>query len=286
MPILTPEHSTEIYKKIILMGDSGTGKTGSLVSLALAGYNIKVIDFDCQAEEVVRGVLKELHHAKKNPISLEAHNKALSQFDIAKFSDKITIVGTKIKVVAALAWVAAMKQLNAWVRGGIDEKTVLVIDSLTFAAKAATYNYLSLSNLLAKQDGPEWTDYNSIQEAIAGLLALLYSPTISCNVIVNAHIDLVELRADFGKKDNKGKPVLEVVDTKALPKSIGKALASSIPAYFNTALVCKSFGPEQARKRFIYTCPVGLADTKTPYLGLPDKLPIESGMATFFAATI
>jgi hypothetical protein len=46
-------------KKILLLGDSGSGKTGSLVSLALAGYSIKIIDFDAQAEEVIRGFCQE-----------------------------------------------------------------------------------------------------------------------------------------------------------------------------------------------------------------------------------
>ena len=264
MPKLTPDAPKNLFKKIILMGDSGTGKTGALISLALAGYNIYIADFDGQAEEVIRGILAGKLTAKKDPISKATHDEALSKFDIEVFTDKSAIVGGKPKVIAATAWTGAMKQLNTWSRSGLTNRDVIVIDSLTFASKAAAHNYLQLSSKLNKSDELDWNDYNPVQNSIASLLALLYSPAVSANVIVNAHIDIVEIRADFGAKDSKGRPELEVVDTKALPKSIGKALAGSIPTYFNTSLVCKSFGPETSRKRFIFTRPVGLVDTKTP----------------------
>src|SRR5690606_35367467 len=39
-------HQSSDYTKLIYLGDSGTGKTGSLVSLLLAGYTVKILDMD------------------------------------------------------------------------------------------------------------------------------------------------------------------------------------------------------------------------------------------------
>ena len=40
------EHKSRKYVKLLYLGDSGTGKTGSLVSLVQAGYKLRVIDLD------------------------------------------------------------------------------------------------------------------------------------------------------------------------------------------------------------------------------------------------
>ena len=275
-------------KKILLLGDSGSGKTGSLVSLALAGYSIKIIDFDAQAEEVIRGVLSR---ASSPPglsfdggpvriITPEEHEQALSRFDIEPVYDTTSIVGSKVQVTAAKAWASAMRKLNEWMRAGLSSKDIVVIDSLTFASKAAASCYLAIQNRLS--EGVQWSDYNEIQKMISTLLEYLYTPSFTANVIVMTHIDLIETMVDTGMKDGKGRPLKEVVDTRALPMSIGKALGPIIPQYFNISLVCRSEGKERARKRYIYTTPIGLVDTKTPR-NLPPKLPLESGLRTVFA---
>ena len=237
--------SEKKVKKILLMGDSGTGKTGACVALALKGWNLYIIDFDAQAEEVFRGVLHGLLSEKK--ISQTEHDAALSRVDIEVFVDPTTIVAGAVTVVKANAWENALKQLNTWFKGGLGTRDIVVIDSLTFAAKACVNRYLALNQRLNKK--VVWQDYNEIQQDLAKLLQLLYSPAFSTNVIVNTHIDLVETRVDSGLKDIKGNPIMEVVDTRALPMSIGKALAPTIPQYFNSALVCKADGKENARRR-------------------------------------
>ena len=45
MPTLDTHQSSE-FTKLLYLGDSGSGKTGSLVSLLKAGYKIKVLDLD------------------------------------------------------------------------------------------------------------------------------------------------------------------------------------------------------------------------------------------------
>ena len=40
------EHQSSEFTKLLLIGDSGSGKTGSLSSLVKAGYKLRVLDMD------------------------------------------------------------------------------------------------------------------------------------------------------------------------------------------------------------------------------------------------
>lgn len=255
-----------------------SGKTGALISLALAGYELKIIDFDVQSEEVVRGILQ--YKKSKQEITSAQHDEALSRFDILPASDKIKIIAGTPTIIAAAAWTKATKQLTAWSQAGLTTRDIIVIDSLTFAAKAATHYYQSLNKTLNKK--LSWQDFGGVQDLLGKLLDLLYSEAFETNVIVTSHIDLVETQVDSGQKDAKGDPIMNVIDTRAFPASIGKALGPKIPQYFNSTFVAQSEGKEAARKRFIYTVPVGLVDTKSPDLSLPKKLPLDTALRTIF----
>ena len=39
-------HKSSDYTKLLLVGDSGSGKTSSLAALANAGYNLRILDYD------------------------------------------------------------------------------------------------------------------------------------------------------------------------------------------------------------------------------------------------
>ena len=39
-------HKSAEYTKLMLVGDSGSGKTTALSTLANAGYNLRILDFD------------------------------------------------------------------------------------------------------------------------------------------------------------------------------------------------------------------------------------------------
>src|SRR3546814_13304304 len=46
-------HQSSAYTKMVYIGDSSTGKTGSLVSLLLAGYNLRILDMDNGLDSLV-----------------------------------------------------------------------------------------------------------------------------------------------------------------------------------------------------------------------------------------
>ncbi len=52
MPTLDA-HESSRYAKLIYIGDSGTGKTGSLVSLLADGYKLKILDMDAGLDSLV-----------------------------------------------------------------------------------------------------------------------------------------------------------------------------------------------------------------------------------------
>ena len=58
MPSLT-QHQSNDYTKMLIIGDSGTGKTGSLTSLVAAGYKLRILDMDNGLETLKQFVQKE-----------------------------------------------------------------------------------------------------------------------------------------------------------------------------------------------------------------------------------
>jgi hypothetical protein len=68
---------------------------------------------------------------------------------------------------------------------------------------------------------------------------------------------------------------------KGFPRSVGSALNEIIAAHFNSALLVEDING----KKYIHTKSTALVDLKNPVpFGGLDKLPIETGLATFFEA--
>jgi hypothetical protein len=55
MPNLA-NHQSSNFTKLLLIGDSGSGKTGSLTSLVAAGYKLRIWDFDNGLDPLVQHV--------------------------------------------------------------------------------------------------------------------------------------------------------------------------------------------------------------------------------------
>ena len=257
--------------KLLYMADSGAGKTGALASLAVAGYELFILDFD-------NGLDILIHVLKNNP-------EALKRVYYQTFIDKITM-GTITQLgnnrpsytgpvnKDPKAFTDALSFLtNGWKDedqdfGKVDtwdNKRVLVVDSLSFMSKFAL-EYVSKINGRIGQ--PSESDYGDAQRLIERLLALLYSDDIKCNVIVNTHVKWNE---------NESGVVIS-----GAPMALGKALGPVIPRYFNTMLFGKATGSGANAKRVISTRPMNGVAAKCPVLDAPAELPVETGLATFF----
>lgn len=247
--------------KLMAIGDSGTGKTGALESLVRAGFKLKVLDFD-------RG-LDYLQEALADTPAL------LDNIEYATFTNSFkSINGKVVPKGVPKAWANCLKLLES---GKIDdedwglpttwgEDTFLVLDSLTMAAKAAMLQVLQINGRLLEP--PHQSDWGQAQNLVEGLIQWLCSEDIKCNVIILTHITYLELNGGL---------------LRGYPSTVGKALSSVLPRYFNTILNVTSKGSGKSSKRIICPLPQSNVETKAlvPVEKLPESWPIETGYAEF-----
>lgn len=279
--------------KILYLGYSGEGKSTSLVPLGIPGYldnpgyELRILDFDGKAEEVIRSTLARL--VKEKVISQEQHDKALTEnYDVCPCLEPTGIVSARegkrtIKKLGvegtATAWNTAIRQLEKW-NSSFSDRTILVVDSFTYAVRAITNFCQELNGKL--NQNLEWRDYQAPQQMAENLMVVCADlPTHS---IVCGHADPLELYKSTDQIDDKtGAPVEELVDCLMVPISIGKSGRMKLPARMNHLLVASSDGKGATTRRYIYTEPrVGVV-TKTPFYGRCEpRYPIDKGMVEYF----
>lgn len=253
MPSLADHHSSK-FVKLMLIGDSGTGKTGSLVSLLQAGYHLRILDLDNGLDSLVQWARK-LCPDKLANVQYETVR------DLYKVSGNALVTSPK-------AFVKSLNLLTKWsddtVPAEWGDNTILVIDSLSAMGKMA-FEWAKGLNPTAK-DPRQW--YGGAQAGIENTIALLTGGDFKANVILISHVNYKE--------------VVEGV-TKGYANAIGTALGPTLPKYFNTLLLAESQGSGANVKRTIRTMPTGIIDLKTPVpFNLPNTLPLDSGMAEVF----
>jgi hypothetical protein len=219
MPTLDQHQSGE-FVKLLYVGNSGTGKTGSLVSL-VPDYDLRIIDMDNGLDALVN-LVQAQYPTRLSSIS----------FETVRDKYKASPRGPKV-VAPPRAFVRANTLMDKW---GDDskpeewgEKRVLVIDSLTAMGRAA-YEWAVGMNPSSK-DPRQW--YRGAQEAISNVISTLTSDIFKTNVIVISHIDYV----------------VDSMGTKGFVSSIGKALGPKLPRDFNTMLLAESSGAGKLVKR-------------------------------------
>ena len=249
MPTLD-EHQSDRFTKLIYIGDSSTGKTGSLVSLLLAGYKFKIIDMDNGLETLkVYGRLAQAD---------------LSAVDYETFRDtyRSTPAGPLIKG-APKAFTNAMGKMTEWSEIE-DEQTIFVLDSLSAFGRAA-FEWAKGMNPMIK-DPRQW--YFSAQQAVESCIALLTGESFKMNVILISHVNYKEITEGVQK---------------GYANAIGTALGPIIPRYFNTLILAESIGAGKNTKRRIKTLPTGVVDLKIPNPQAEAEYPLETGLASIFA---
>lgn len=258
MPTLK-EHQSSDFTKLLLMGDSKSGKTGALAPL-VKRYKIRILDFDNGLDSLAQVVRRD------NPTLLEN-----IEFRTLRDKLKSTPTGTVTDGMAT-AFIEGLKMLDNWKYGNVDlgppaqwgPDAICVIDSLTFMADAAFRFREPLTPRSKDGKYDVRAVYKDSQDAIENVLALLTSETFRTNVIVISHVRYVD-NPDGTKK--------------GYPTAVGSALSPQIPRYFNSVALAQTV----AGKRTIQTAPTAMIDLANPasFKMLP-TLPIETGLATFF----
>lgn len=253
---LLSQHQSSDYTKILYIGDSGTGKTGSLTSLVAEGYKLRIIDTDNGLDSLVQFVNKECPDKIGN-VEFETRRDKYQ----ASPSGPI-ILGTP------RAFVDILGLLNKWPDGTVPaqwgKEIILVIDSLTGIGNAA-FEWAKGMNSGAK-DPRNW--YFSAQQAVEKMIDMIMSDSFKCNVIIISHVQYKE-REDGSMK--------------GYANAIGSALGPVIPKYFNTLVLAESVGAGKGTRRVIKTLPTGVVDLKTPApFKLDAELPLGTGLSTLF----
>lgn len=283
MPSLASHQGAQLVKGL-LMGEPGAGKTGSLTSLVKAGYRLLIYDFDNLLTSLIAYVQHECPDKVGN-IEYQTFTDKLKGVDVPLLLD-----GKVLRVVSnhdgmPTAYTRAMKQLTRWNDpegkdlgdpGKLGAETVVVIDSMTTLSNAC------LRFVFAMNPGGREPQaaYFSAQQLLINMLTLLCSKEFDVNVLVLAH--LAYTRRPRNKEQADNLTTHEQLELgKGYPRSVGSALNEIIAAYFNSCLLIE----EVNGRREIHTKSTALVDLKNPvpFAGL-DKLPITSGLATFFQA--
>ncbi len=260
MPALTD--SKIPFVKTLLLGDSGSGKTGALVSLVSAGYRVRILDLD---NKVASGILPKA--------IMRACPTKIGNVDFISMRDKkkASPLGPIFDGVPQ-TFTKAMGFLNKWEDGSIPAEwgaeSVFVLDSLTFLGDAA-FNWAKAMNPGIK-DPRQW--FYTAQQAVEDVVGMLTSEGFRTNVIVICHVSWSV------KKDASGVEI-----TKGFPASIGKALDTTVPAYFDNMVLAQA-SLSTPVVRTIQTAQTSMVDLKNPasFSMLP-TLPLETGLASFFA---
>ena len=255
MPSLS-NHQSNSFVKLLLCGDSGSGKSGALASLVKAGYSLRILDMDNGLDSLKTFVMKDCPDRADNV-----------EFRTLRDDYKITSTGPQVHKPPA--FVDALKMLDNWKYDDTDlgnpsewgPDVICVMDSLSFFSDAA-FDHAKGLNPGAK-DPRQW--FYSAQQGVESALAMLTSGSFKTNVIITAHVR-------YSQNDDG--------TTKGYPNAIGSALGPTIPRYFNHWAQCVS----KAGKRSIQTAATNMMDLKnTKPFEMKSTYDISSGLADFFA---
>lgn len=276
------DHHSGQTAKVLLMGDSSVGKTGSLASLAGAGYKLRILDLDNGID-----VLKNLLLDPKCPWP-----KAVDNVVFKTLTEKMRSASGVLVPATAKVWPGVVDALMAWKEGNEafgainapdstwDENVVLVLDSLTRLSDAALNYHLSLQSKLGqpRTQNEHRRDIGMAQQYVESFLKTLYDKAVRCNVVVISHLTYVDDQ----------NPGVIMPDEKApqvgFPSAIGKSLSPRIPQYFNSVLQVRMEGEGNSVRRIIQTVPYGIVPSKSPSRSVKATYPITTGLADYFKA--
>lgn len=267
MPSLSQHQSNE-YTKLLIEGDSGSGKTGALASLVKAGYKLRILDYDNGLEPLKQFVLRDSPDMVDNV-----------EFRTLRDKRKATALGPIVDGTPK-AFIDGIKMLDRWKykldngEGEVDlgvpadwgPDTIFVLDSLTFMSDAAFDFREPLTPRSRDGKYDMRAVYKDAQDAVESVLALVTSESFRTNVIITSHIRYMD-NPDGTKK--------------GYPTSVGSALGPTIPRYFNSVALCQT---SPGGKRTIQTQATAMLDLKNPKpFAMAPSFPIETGLADFFA---
>jgi hypothetical protein len=243
--------------KLLNIGESKSGKTGALASLAKAGYRLWILDYD-NGLDILANVLR-------------ADTDSLKRVSYKTLRDEIVSRNGVLSVKPPpTAFKAAARALESWKADTFTADDIIVVDTLTTFSEAAFRQALFQVNRLNQR--PQQTDWGIMADAVMLFIDNLTGPELRCNVIVNTHI-----RFFTGDDDTQ-------TQARGMPNAMGQQIPRTVSRFFNTVVLTRSVGNGPATRRRITTQPQGVIEVATSNpTGVKPEYPIESGMADLFA---
>lgn len=249
-------HTAGRVQHLLYIGNSGTGKTGSLVSLVKAGYKLRIIDMDNGLESLKHQILNQCPDKIDNV-----------EYETRRDRYRMTATGPRVQG-APKAFIEASRLIDEWPDGTKPEEWgpeyVLVIDSLTQLGRAA-FEWSKALNPTYKE-ARLW--YVGAQDAIKDVLSVVTAESFYTNVLILSHVDY--------KEDSQGL-------LKGFASSIGTALGPKLPLYFNTLILAETVGQGEKVRRQIRTVPTAQIDLKNPNpLKISATYSLNEGLAEIY----
>lgn len=287
MPRFT-DRPTEPTIKALYLGHSGSGKTGSLVSLAAAGYNVRILDLDNKAQ-IIRDYVtnsKSIYVRERPGLWTEEQGRTVQdRISYVTLTEGFNISGANA-IPKGDSWFKIGKMLNDW-RDGDDRPgnignwgpdDVLVIDSFSRYCEAALNYQLSLTGHLAQ--GPQVgnlgnNDYSHAYTYIRNQLQLLKSSEVKCNVIIICHIVFME---------PAGPQVSANKQQRGFPQVFGRAnISPTISQFFGHSMRATAMGNHPSVKRMILTNNDDNVELINPApFTVKHEYRLETGLAEYF----
>lgn len=296
------DHQEDAPLKLLLIGKSGAGKTGSLASLVTAGYNLRAVDTD-KGMASLRSLLthpgypyarliRERNIDLRNAVRYVPIDTSMKLRQVTRqISQGKTTTETLLAPVDAKAWPRAVELLAHWKDEDTDFgpvttwgiKDVLVIDSFSTLAKCAYYFSQAMNSRLgARDEGFDYQrDIGAAQSQLTRLLELLYDSSVKCNVIVISHITWVDESSGVaGRPRESTDGTISMPD--GYPSAIGRALSPHMGKYFNDVYIVRASGSGSVSRNICTVPRDGVVAKNSIYL--EREYSVQSGLAEIFAA--
>lgn len=270
--------------RVLIVGRPGSGKTGSLVSLANAGFKLRVLAYDKVGNMA--------------PLLRYTTPEARKNMDIVLLDDKPGVRNKNVEHVAPTAFIRGFELMDAWKyknrKGEVIDlgrskdwgpDTVVVLDSITAqgeAAKRRAGAILNRTHLNFTDKG--WGIAMAEQEAF---VSRLLNSDNQFHVVVMAHLKMIGPQdarqgdSDMAKKRKAEEA--ELITTRLYPTALGRQLPQNFSGLGWTAVLHAERKVRNGKERRVLNTTAGEElDLKIPALDLPSELPIEDGLLKVF----
>lgn len=284
--------------KAIIVAAPKTGKTGAIAALVNAGYRVILAAFD-PGYDILLNLIDE--DKRQNLIILPFEDRRGSLVTGAKSTITVGTIGEPVAFPKFVNFLNDGLARRAKCQGGdvVDlgasetwgTDTFLVVDNLTSLSKSCFARLLHAQGL--NKQTRRRRDWMLAQDEVDDVIMQLASSFFNYNLIVLAHWTVQGPREwEDPDKQNPEKTDYnnelrerekDLVPTKQVPTSIGRALSRNLPQHFPNCIWAEV---DEQDRRIFNLAPASVRDSGVAVKPgtLANTLPIETGLLSIFLA--